>query len=134
MRCDAATAAILAAAGVPANPPPEDYRAEFLDYILAVRVVDSLDAAIATINRDSSNHSDTIVTADEDRRPPISRPRSTPPPCTGTRARRFTDGFEFGLGAEIGISTDRLHARGPMGLAELCSYKFVIDGTGQVRA
>ncbi len=133
LRCDAASAAILAAAGVPAKPATaEDYRTEFLDYILAVRVVDSLEAAIATINRDSSNHSDAIVTADESaaRRFQAEVDSAT---VYWNASTRFTDGFEFGLGAEIGISTDRLHARGPMGLAELCSYKFVIDGTGQVR-
>ena len=133
LRCDAASAAILAAAGLAPKPATEeDYRTEFLDYILAVRVVDSLDEAIATINRDSSNHSDAIVTADESagRRFQAEVDSAT---VYWNASTRFTDGFEFGLGAEIGISTDRLHARGPMGLAELCSYKFVIDGTGQVR-
>ncbi|MFT3829395.1 MAG: glutamate-5-semialdehyde dehydrogenase [Opitutaceae bacterium] len=133
LRCDAASAAILATAGVPTTPATaEDYRTEFLDYILAVRVVDSLDEAIATINRDSSNHSDAILTADESaaRRFQAEVDSAT---VYWNASTRFTDGFEFGLGAEIGISTDRLHARGPMGLAELCSYKFVIDGTGQLR-
>jgi len=133
LRCDAASAAILAAAGIATKPATaEDYRTEFLDYILAVRVVDSLDAAIATINRDSSNHSDAIVTADESA---ARRFQGEVDSATvyWNASTRFTDGFEFGLGAEIGISTDRLHARGPMGLAELCSYKFVIDGTGQIR-
>ncbi|HLP09458.1 MAG TPA: glutamate-5-semialdehyde dehydrogenase [Opitutaceae bacterium] len=133
LRCDAASAAILATAGVPTTPATaEDYRTEFLDYILAVRVVDSLDEAIATINRDSSNHSDAILTADESaaRRFQAEVDSAT---VYWNASTRFTDGFEFGLGAEIGISTDRLHARGPMGLAELCSYKFVIDGSGQVR-
>ena len=133
LRCDAESAVILAAAGIATKPATaEDYRTEFLDYILAVRVVDSLDAAIATINRDSSNHSDAIVTADESagRRFQAEVDSAT---VYWNASTRFTDGFEFGLGAEIGISTDRLHARGPMGLAELCSYKFVIDGTGQIR-
>ena len=133
LRCDAASAAILAAAGIATKPATaEDYRTEFLDYILAVRVVDSLDAAIATINRDSSNHSDAIVTADASA---AHRFQAEVDSATvyWNASTRFTDGFEFGLGAEIGISTDRLHARGPMGLAELCSYKFVIDGTGQIR-
>ncbi len=133
LRCDAASAAILAAAGIATKPATaEDYRTEFLDYVLCVRVVDSLDAAIATINRDSSNHSDAIVTADESaaRRFQAEVDSAT---VYWNASTRFTDGFEFGLGAEIGISTDRLHARGPMGLAELCSYKFVIDGTGQIR-
>ena len=133
LRCDTESAAILAAAGIATKPATaEDYRTEFLDYILCVRVADSLDAAIATINRDSSNHSDAIVTADESaaRRFQAEVDSAT---VYWNASTRFTDGFEFGLGAEIGISTDRLHARGPMGLAELCSYKFVIDGTGQVR-
>jgi glutamate-5-semialdehyde dehydrogenase len=133
LRCDAESAAILAAAGIATKPATaEDYRTEFLDYVLCVRVVDSLDAAIATINRDSSNHSDAIVTADESA---ARRFQGEVDSATvyWNASTRFTDGFEFGLGAEIGISTDRLHARGPMGLAELCSYKFVIDGTGQIR-
>jgi glutamate-5-semialdehyde dehydrogenase len=133
LRCDAVSAAILAAAGLATKPATaEDYRTEFLDYVLCVRVVDSLDSAIATINRDSSNHSDAIVTADESA---ARRFQGEVDSATvyWNASTRFTDGFEFGLGAEIGISTDRLHARGPMGLAELCSYKFVIDGTGQIR-
>lgn len=133
LRCDAASAAILAAAGIAHVAATEaDYRAEFLDYILAVRIVDSLDAAIATINRDSSNHSDAIVTADE----PAARhflANVDSATVYWNASTRFTDGFEFGYGAEIGISTDRLHARGPMGLRELCSYKFLIEGTGQIR-
>lgn len=133
LRCDAASAAILDRAGVVTTPAaPADFTAEYLDYIIAVRVVDSLDAAIATINRDSSNHSDAIVTADE-----AAARRFLAEVDSATvywnASTRFTDGYEFGYGAEIGISTDRLHARGPMGLPELCSYKFQIEGTGQVR-
>jgi glutamate-5-semialdehyde dehydrogenase len=133
LRCDAASTAILNTANVPTVPAAaEDYRTEFLDYIMAVRVVDSLDTAIATINRDSSNHSDAIVTADA-----AAAQRFLAEIDSATvywnASTRFTDGFEFGYGAEIGISTDRLHARGPMGLRELCSYKFVIEGNGQVR-
>ena len=133
LRCDAASAAILDRAGVSTTPAaPADFTAEFLDYIIAVRVVDSLDTAIATINRDSSNHSDAIVTADETaaRRFLAEVDSAT---VYWNASTRFTDGYEFGYGAEIGISTDRLHARGPMGLPELCSYKFQIEGTGQVR-
>lgn len=133
LRCDPASAAILDTVGVPTTPAtPADYTTEFLDYVLAVRVVDSLDTAIATINRDSSNHSDAIVTADE-----AAARRFLAEVDSATvywnASTRFTDGFEFGYGAEIGISTDRLHARGPMGLPELCSYKFLIEGNGQVR-
>ncbi len=133
LRTDAAAAAILASVDIPTQPATvEDYSTEFLDYVIAIRVVDSLDAAIATINRDSSNHSDAIVTADEAaaRRFLAEIDSAT---VYWNASTRFTDGFEFGYGAEIGISTDRLHARGPMGLRELCSYKFIIEGTGQVR-
>ena len=97
-----------------------------------MRTVDSLDAAIATINRDSSSHSEAIVTADESaaRRFLAEVDSAT---VFWNASTRFNDGFEFGFGAEIGISTDRLHARGPMGLPELCSYKFLIEGAGQIR-
>jgi glutamate-5-semialdehyde dehydrogenase len=133
LRCDPASAAILERAGVASTPAaPADYKTEFLDYIIAVRIVDSLDDAIATINRDSSSHSDAIVTADE-----AAARRFLAEVDSATvywnASTRFTDGYEFGFGAEIGISTERLHARGPMGLPELCSYKYVIEGTGQVR-
>jgi glutamate-5-semialdehyde dehydrogenase len=134
LRCDAASAAVLAAAKIPHTAATNaDFTTEFLDYVIAIRVVDSLDAAIATINRDSSNHSDAIVTADAS-----AAHRFLAEVDSATvywnASTRFTDGFEFGYGAEIGISTDRLHARGPMGLRELCTHKFVIEGTGQIRA
>ncbi len=133
LRCDPESAAILAREQIATTPAtPADYTTEFLDYVIAVRVVDSLDTAIATINRDSSNHSDAIVTADEAaaRKFLGSVDSAT---VYWNASTRFTDGFEFGFGAEIGVSTDRLHARGPMGLPELCSYKFLIEGNGQVR-
>ncbi|MFM9080374.1 MAG: aldehyde dehydrogenase family protein, partial [Opitutaceae bacterium] len=99
---------------------------------LAVRVVDSLDEAVATINRDGSGHSDAIITADEAAaRRFLAEIDSAA--VFWNASTRFNDGFEFGFGAEIGISTDRLHARGPMGLPELCSYKYLVEGTGQVR-
>jgi glutamate-5-semialdehyde dehydrogenase len=133
LRCDAASAAILAREQLAATPATEaDYRTEFLDLILAVRVVDSLDTAIATINRDSSAHSDAIVTADETAAQKFLAAVDSAT-VFWNASTRFHDGFEFGLGAEIGISTDRLHARGPMGLNELCSYKWLVTGTGQVR-
>lgn len=133
LRCDPAAAAILAVANIPTvSATVEDFSTEFLDYTLAIRVVDSVDTAIATINRDSSNHSDAIVT-----REPQTARRFQAEVDSATvywnASTRFTDGFEFGYGAEIGISTDRLHARGPMGLRELCSHKFLIEGNGQVR-
>jgi len=133
LRCDSASAAILAREKIATTPATEaDYKTEFLDYIIAVRVVDSLETAITTINRDSSAHSDAIVTADEAaaRKFQAGVDSAT---VFWNASTRFNDGFEFGFGAEIGISTDRLHARGPMGLPELCSYKYLIDGDGQVR-
>lgn len=134
LRCDEASAAILAAAGRPhVTATPADYTAEFLAQILAVRIVDSLDEAIATINRDSSGHTEAIVTADAaDARKFLTAVDSAA--VLWNASTRFNDGFEFGLGAEIGISTDRLHARGPMGLRELCTYKWLGTGTGQIRA
>jgi len=109
-----------------------DFTREFLDLVIAVRVVGSLDEAIATINRDSSAHSDAIVTGD---RAAADRFLAGVDSAAvfWNASTRFNDGFEFGFGAEIGISTDRLHARGPMGLKELCSYKWLVTGSGQVR-
>jgi glutamate-5-semialdehyde dehydrogenase len=133
LRCDAASAAILARAGVDITPAaPADYTTEFLDLIIAVRVVASLDEAVQTINRDGSGHTDAIITRNEAaaRRFQAGVDSAV---VVWNASTRFNDGFEFGFGAEIGISTDRLHARGPMGLRELCSYKYVVDGTGQVR-
>jgi glutamate-5-semialdehyde dehydrogenase len=134
LRCDGAAAAILAGAGVPHEPAsPEDFRAEFLDLVLAVRVVDSLEEAVATINRDGSAHSDAIVTADAGAAARFLAAVDSAA-VFWNASTRFNDGFEFGFGAEIGISTDRLHARGPMGLRELCSYKWLVTGTGQTRS
>jgi len=134
LRCDPASAKILAGAGIAEQAAQAaDFKAEFLDLILAVRVVDSIGQAIATINRDGSGHSDAIVTRDEAAaRQFLAAVDSAA--VFWNASTRFHDGFEFGYGAEIGISTDRLHARGPMGLRELCSYKFLVTGTGQVRA
>jgi glutamate-5-semialdehyde dehydrogenase len=135
LRCDPASLALLAATpGLKTIAATEaDFRAEFLDLILAVRIVPDLESAIAIINRDSSAHTDAIITADEAaaRRFQAAVDSAVVPWNASTR---FNDGFEFGFGAEIGISTDRLHARGPMGLRELCTYKYLIDGSGQVRA
>lgn len=110
----------------------DDFRTEYLDYIIAIKVVDSVDEAISEINHHGSGHSDAIVTNDE-----VAAQRFLAGVDSATvywnASTRFTDGYEFGLGAEIGISTDRLHARGPMGLNELCTYKYVITGNGQIR-
>ncbi|HEY4300772.1 MAG TPA: glutamate-5-semialdehyde dehydrogenase [Candidatus Didemnitutus sp.] len=110
-----------------------DFRTEFLDLILAVKVVGDLDEALAHIAANGSHHSDSIVTAN-----PATAERFLAEVDSATvywnASTRFTDGGEFGFGAEIGISTDRLHARGPMGLEELTTYKYVMRGAGQVRA
>lgn len=124
------TRAILGESVVPATE--NDYAIEFLDYILAVKVVDSLDDALAHIAKYSTGHSESIITSDYE-----SANKFTA--CVDSAAvyvnasTRFTDGGEFGLGAEIGISTQKLHARGPMGLNELTSSKFIIRGNGQIR-
>jgi glutamate-5-semialdehyde dehydrogenase len=134
LHCDAASAAILAGAGVVHQPAaPGDFTAEFLDLDIAVRTTASLDDAIAVINRDGSGHSDAIVTADEAAAGRFLAGVDSAA-VFWNASTRFNDGFEFGFGAEIGISTDRLHARGPMGLRELCSYKWLVLGNGQVRA
>ena len=110
----------------------EDWATEYLALILAVRVVDSLDEAIAHVNRYGSGHSEAIVTGSE----PASRAwiESIDAACVYVNAStRFTDGGEFGMGAEIGNSTQKLHARGPIGIRELCTYKYVVEGSGQIR-
>jgi glutamate-5-semialdehyde dehydrogenase len=110
----------------------EDWSTEYLDLILGVKVAPTAEAAIAHINRHGSHHSDAIVTENE----AVGR-KFTQEVDSATvyvnASTRFTDGGEFGMGAEIGISTDKLHARGPMGLEELTTYKFVILGKGQIR-
>lgn len=109
-----------------------DFDTEFLDYILAVKVVDSLDAAIAHIAAHSTGHSEAIVTADEAAAAQFVR-RVDSAAVYVNASTRFTDGGEFGLGCEMGISTQKLHARGPMGLKELTSYKYIVRGNGQIR-
>jgi glutamate-5-semialdehyde dehydrogenase len=109
-----------------------DWETEYLDYILAVKVVDSLEEAIDHINRYGTRHSETIVTKDHDSAEQFMR-RVDAAAVYLNASTRFTDGNEFGFGAEIGISNQKLHARGPMGLEELTSSKYVIYGTGQVR-
>ena len=116
--------------GTPAGQ--DDFDTEFLDYILAVKVVDSLDEAVAHIAAHSTGHSEAIVTEDEGAARDFQR-RVDSAAVYWNASTRFTDGGEFGLGCEMGISTQKLHARGPLGLAELCSFKFVVKGTGQVR-
>ncbi len=109
-----------------------DFATEYLDYIISVKTVDSLDEAIEHINKNSTGHSESVVTNDNDRAMEfMSRVDSSS--VYHNASTRFTDGGEFGLGAEIGISTQKLHARGPMGLRELTTTKYLIFGNGQVR-
>ncbi|MFA7271613.1 MAG: glutamate-5-semialdehyde dehydrogenase [Candidatus Omnitrophota bacterium] len=109
-----------------------DYRTEYSDLILAVKVVASLEEAIRHINKYGSHHSDSIITDDDNSAREFLKKVDSA--CVYVNAStRFTDGYQFGLGAEIGISTDKLHARGPMALEELTSYKYAIWGSGQVR-
>ncbi|MCE6029675.1 glutamate-5-semialdehyde dehydrogenase [Lactiplantibacillus pentosus] len=129
VRGDQATQAIVPDV-VPATDA--DWGTEYNDLIIAVKVVDSEAAAIAHINRYNTQHSEAVVT-DNYQAGKIFQQRVNAACVYINASTRFTDGFEFGFGAEIGISTQKLHARGPMGLAELTSYKYVIDGNGQVR-
>ncbi|MDX9794568.1 MAG: gamma-glutamyl-phosphate reductase, partial [Kiritimatiellia bacterium] len=110
----------------------EDWHAEYLDLILAVRVVRDVQAAIQHINTYGSHHSDAIITRDT-RHAKLFLKEVDSAAVYVNASTRFTDGGEFGMGAEMGISTDKLHARGPMGLEELTTYKYVVTGSGQIR-
>lgn len=131
LRGDESTQAILNGSTVPATE--EDWTTEYLDLILSIRVVDSLEQAVDHIEHYGSHHSDAIITRNE-----ATAERFLNEVDSATvywnASTRFTDGGEFGFGAEIGISTDKLHARGPMGLDELTTYKYLIRGEGQIRA
>ena len=128
LRLDEAAAEII-----PGTSATErDFDTEFLDYILAVAVVDDLDAAIAHVQQHSTHHSDCIVTENKDAAARFVDEVDSAAVYVNV-STRFTDGGEFGLGCEMGISTQKLHARGPMGLDELSTYKYVITGSGQVR-
>lgn len=116
--------------GVPATA--QDFDTEFLDYILAIRIVDSVDEAIAHIAAHSTGHSEAILTQDSAAAEQFVAMVDSAAVYVNA-STRFTDGGEFGLGCEMGISTQKLHARGPMGLEELCTYKYVIHGNGQIR-
>lgn len=142
VRGDAATQAIAQAAAQPAGfalahpalipAHPHDFGKEFLDLVVAMAVVDSLDAAVDHIHRFGSNHTEAIITAD----PRVAEEfcRRVQSSCVVVNAStRFNDGFQLGLGAEIGISTSKLHAYGPMGLEELTTQRYVVHGTGQTR-
>lgn len=116
--------------GTPAKAA--DFDTEFLDYILAVDVVDDLEGAVAHIARHSTHHSEAIITSDDDDARAFTAKVDSAAVYVNA-STRFTDGGEFGLGCEMGISTQKLHARGPMGLTELCTYKYIIRGSGQIR-
>lgn len=133
LRAEPRALAALQRAGVAAVPATEaDFRTEFLDLILAVKVVDDTAAAIEHIAAHGSHHTETIVTADAATAEEFLN-RVDSAVVLWNASTRFNDGFQFGFGAEIGISTDRLHARGPMGLEELTTYKYIVRGSGQVR-
>ena len=129
LRGDDRTRAIIADARAATD---EDWDTEYLDLILAIKIVDSLDDAIAFISQHGSGLADAIVTQDEAVAARFEREVDSATVYVNA-STRFTDGFEFGFGAETGISTNRLHARGPMGLKELTTYKYLIEGRGQIR-
>lgn len=116
--------------GTPAGD--NDFDTEFLDYILAVKIVDTVDEAISHISLHSTGHSEAIVTENDDNAKKFTMAIDSAAVYVNA-STRFTDGGEFGLGCEMGISTQKLHARGPMGLKELTTYKFIIKGNGQIR-
>jgi glutamate-5-semialdehyde dehydrogenase len=129
--CEATLALLHGREGVVAASE-EDYATEYLGPHLAVRLVDGLDEALAHIRRFGSQHSEAIATASQQ----VARRFQTEVDAAAVyvnASTRFTDGFEFGFGAELGISTQKLHARGPMGLRALVTSKYLIEGDGQVR-
>ena len=110
----------------------KDYATEFLDRIISIKIVNNIDEAIEHISKYSTKHSECIVTNDPDAAEKFTKSIDAAAVYVNA-STRFTDGFEFGFGAEIGISTQKLHARGPMGLCELTSYKYIVTGDGQIR-
>ena len=128
LRLDAEAAQIID--GTPAGA--DDFDTEFLDYILAVKIVADVDEAVAHINAHSTGHSEAIITGDADAAAVFTRGIDSSSVYVNA-STRFTDGGEFGLGCEMGISTQKLHARGPMGLEELNTYKYIIKGSGNIR-
>lgn len=132
MKADARAQALMP--GIPCESATEaDWRAEYLDNVIAIRIVDSLDEAIAHINRYGSHHTDCIITEDEQaaqRFFALVDSAGVYQNCS----TRFADGYRYGFGAEVGISTGKLHARGPMGLEGLCSYKYILRGHGDIVA
>jgi glutamate-5-semialdehyde dehydrogenase len=133
IRADAEAARVLSAAGAASVPAsPEDFGKEFLSLVAAVKVVGSLDEALDHIRAHGSGHSEAIVTGDAQAAERFLNEVDAAAVFVNA-STQFTDGGEFGLGTEVGISTQKLHARGPMGLRELTTYKWVIEGTGQTR-
>lgn len=129
MRGDEQVCAIVADAVAATE---EDYATEYLDYIISMKIVGSVEEAIAHINKYNTKHSESIITENAENAQKFMN--EVDAACVYVNvSTRFTDGFEFGFGAEIGISTQKLHARGPMGLKELTSYKYTIEGNGQIR-
>ena len=132
LRCDERAQAILAGRDDVTEATADDWGMEYLDYIMSVKIVDSIDEAIEHINRYNTSHSEAIITNDYDNAQKFLNEIDAA--CVYVNAStRFSDGNEFGFGAEIGISTQKLHARGPMGLEALTSYKYIIYGSGQIR-
>ena len=133
LRVDENAKSILTGTGLPlVDANEKDFATEYTDLILSIAIVPNTQAAIELINSHGSGHTDTIVSTDLDAAKQFLAGVDSAS-VFHNASTRFSDGFEFGLGAEIGISTDRLHARGPMGLNELCTYKYVIHGQGQIR-
>ncbi|MGJ8638163.1 MAG: glutamate-5-semialdehyde dehydrogenase [Opitutaceae bacterium] len=133
LRVDTHAKALLTASGLPlVDATAEDFATEYTDLIISIAIVPELEAAIKLINANSSGHTESIVTEDGAAAKKFLTAIDSAS-VFHNASTRFSDGFEFGLGAEIGISTDRLHARGPMGLNELCTYKYIINGTGETR-
>jgi glutamate-5-semialdehyde dehydrogenase len=130
LKGDARVCAILQEDAVPANEA--DWYAEYLDLIVSIKIVDDIDQAISHINHYGSHHSDAILSSNAHAQEQFGREIDSAAVYINA-STRFTDGVEFGLGAEIGISTDKIHARGPMGLKELATYKYLITGSGQSR-
>ncbi|MEG0822407.1 MAG: glutamate-5-semialdehyde dehydrogenase [Burkholderiaceae bacterium] len=135
MRCDPAARAVLAAAGIGGlvDAVEEDWRTEYLAPIIAIAVVPDVEAAIAHINHYGSKHTDSIITENYSNAMRFLREVDSASVMVNA-STRFADGFEYGLGAEIGISNDKLHARGPVGLEGLTSQKYVVLGSGQIRS
>ena len=140
MRCDDQALALLADVGAHWQPPAvlvqaseQDWSEEYLAPIISIKLVDGVDEAIAHINRYSSHHTDAILTRDHDHAQRFLREVDSASVMVNA-STRFADGFEYGLGAEIGISTDKFHARGPVGIEGLTSLKWVVLGTGEIRS